>query len=276
MCYTPRSIPTASYPPPLRAPRISGTAMPTGVFLSTGSASTSSGLHLFATGFTIVSLGIITLVPTYVIVWIVEQFLEPMQLQLVPLFLHVGGPADPLLWAAGRIFLNVLTFFVFLIILRMSPLAGYHAAEHMTVHAIERFGVFGWEPYVGHMRRAHLRCGSNLMAGILPGMLIAVPLMTIAPLAAAAVAAAGWIVRHYTGFFLQNVFTTKPPTPHQLRKGIEAGRELLAAWMKDPDPRRTLARSIWERGMPQMVGGVVCAMYVLAAIGGRLALWLDW
>jgi len=67
------------------------------------------------------------------------------------------------------------------------------------------------------------------------------------------------------------VFTTKPPTPHQLRKGIEAGRELLAAWLKDPDPRRTLARSIWERGMPQMVGGVICAMYVLAAVGSRLA-----
>ena len=42
------------------------------------------------------------------------------------------------LTTATRIGLNLLALTLFLLLMRVSRLAGYHAAEHQTVHAMER------------------------------------------------------------------------------------------------------------------------------------------
>lgn len=254
--------------------------MPGGVFLSTGTTSTASTWWLILTGFTIVFLGALSLVPTYIMVWTLGQYVRPLQFSLVAVLLNVGIPADPLLAAATQILVNTVTFVSFLILLRLSPLAGYHAAEHMTVNAIERYGVYGWEPYVSQMPRAHPRCGSNLLAGIIPIMLVAVPLFTIdpvlGPILGVLVAGGSWVMRQPIGYFLQRRFTTKQPTAHQLDKGLQAGREVLEQWLADPRPSRILARRIWCRGMPQMLIGVICAVYAVQRIADQLPLWLDW
>lgn len=254
-------------------PRISGTAMPHGVFLSTGTASTASALSLFLTGLSIVTLGAVSLVPTYVIAWGLEQLTH---ISLAAIVLQIGGPAEPLTGALARMGINVLSFLMFLVVLRASPLAGYHAAEHMTVHAIEHFGVRGWEDRVAAMPRAHLRCGSNLLSGILPALLLGAPLLSVEPAVALLLAVAGWYTRHHVGFFLQNRFTTKPPSRRQLAAGIAAGQSVLQQWLADPSPALSRARSLWLRGMPQMVMGVAVAIWVLEPLARRLHLWLDW
>ena len=269
--------PLPYYMPRLPAPpRISGTAMPHGVFLSTGTTSTASALSLFATGFTIVSLGILSLMPTYVLAWLIDEYVRVFHLSLVATLLQVGGPADPMLWTIGHIVTNALTFFVFLGALRLSPLAAHHAAEHMTVHAIERFGPYAWEDHVAEMPRAHHRCGSNLLAGILPAMLVAMPLLRVSAALAAVVVVLGWVMRRRLGFFLQNTFTTRRPTPRELARGIEAGRKLLAEWLRSPEPRLTLAQHLWQRGVPQLVAGVICALYTIGTFVDHAHVWLDW
>lgn len=276
MSYANHHIGSCSLQPFIKPPRISGTAMPHGVFLSTGTNGTASFWGLFATGFSIVALGMISLVPTYVLVWMFEQYLRPLNMPLVALLLQMGGPADPVRWAVARAGVNVLTFFVFLTILRFTSLAGHHAAEHMTVHAIEKHGVFGWEPFVAEMPRAHLRCGSNLLAGILPALLIGMPLLSVNPAISMGIVVLGWLGRHHVGFFLQNNFTTRRPTTAELRHGIEAGQRLLSEWLRNPPGRIPIAHAFWRRGVPQMVVGVMAAMYTLGAIAARLPGLIDW
>jgi len=258
-------------------PRISGTAMPHGVFLSTGTASTAGLLSLFATGFSIVGIGVLAAAPTYVLLWLADQYLH---LSLPAVLLQIGGPADPTLSAIAHILVNLLTFLIFLLVLRATPLAGYHSAEHMTVHAIEHYGVLGWEPFVEDMPRAHRRCGSNLLSGILPILLVGAPLVgegsPMALALAAIIAILGWRVRHYVGFFIQNTFTTKPPTEHQLACGIDAGQRLMAQWLAGPPPVLSPARRWLRRGLPQMVAGVTCAIYLMSAVTEQLYRWLDW
>jgi hypothetical protein len=256
-----------------RVPRISGTAMPSGVFLSTGTAGTASAPELALTGLSILVLGSVAMVPVYCLAWLCEQWLR---LPLAALMLQVGGPTDPLVAALARIGLNVLGFVSFLVILRFTPLAGHHAAEHMTVHAIEHYGIADWESHVAEMPRAHPRCGSNLLAGILPVLLIAIPLVSVAPAVALVVAVLGWGQRQRIGFAIQNIFTTRPPSAAELARGISAGRRVLAGWAAAPDARLTVARRLWLRGMPQLVGGVVVGMWVLGAVADHLHLWLDW
>ncbi len=262
--------------PPVPPPRISGTAMPHGVFLSTGSAGTSSAAGLFITGFSIVSLGIISLIPTYVILWTLQEHLADQHLSLVALLLQMGGPGDPLRWAIGRIVVNLVSFFAFLVLLRATPLAAHHAAEHMTVHAIEHHGTDGWQEYVAEEPRAHRRCGSNLLAGILPAMLIGLPLLPLFPPLGIVVAVGGWIYRQRLGYFLQNTFTTKPPTPRQLQKGIDAGLEVIEKWRREPTPVLPTAQVLWRRGMPQMAAGAICGVYVMGQVVEIVSNWLDW
>lgn len=247
--------------------------MPHGVFLSTGTYSTASALSLFITGFSIVSVGVLSLLPAYVVAWFADQYLHA---SLTALLLRVGQPVDPLQEALGRIVTNLLSFVMFLTILRLTPLAAHHAAEHMTVHAIEHYGVYGWEEHVALMPRAHPRCGSNLLAGILPVLLVAMPLLNVSPPLAVVVAVLGWTQRYRIGFRVQNLFTTKPPTPRQLARGIDAGRRLLAQWLRAPHRRLPLAHVLWFRGVPQLVAGVICGLYVLGAVVDHLHIWLDW
>jgi hypothetical protein len=258
---------------PHRAPRISGTAMPNGVFLSTGTASTAPALSLVLTGLTIISVGAASVVPTYVVAWLAEQAL---QLSIPAMLIGFAGPSDPLLEALVRIGLSLVSFLSFLVVLRLTPLAGYHAAEHMTVHAIEHWGVSEWEGHVREMPRAHPRCGSTLLSGILPTLMVAIPLYSVAPLLALMVSVVGWMTRQRVGYLIQRIFTTKPPTELQLKRGMDAGRLLLERWAAEPDRAMSTLQRLWVRGLPQMVVGVVIASTLLTELFNRLPGWLDW
>lgn len=188
--------------------------------------------------------------------------------------LHLGADAASMGLEAGLTALhapvNVINAVVgpasvllFLIGLRQVPMAGYHAAEHMVVHAIER-GEELHPDIVRRMPRVHPRCGTNLAAGMGLFFGIAFAPFPIDPelkiLAAALVTIFGW---KSIGSFLQLYFTTRPPNKRQIEAGIRAGKELLTRYESDP----VVAPSGWIRfaksGLPLILVGYISLIFLI-------------
>ncbi len=243
-----------------------------GVHLSTRAFGTGSGGRLFLTGLTLMSIGALGMVLTYVILWLVGPVVGA---PLVELRLQVVGPWEVSGFVGWEIFMNLLTFFSFLIVIRLTPLVGYHAAEHKVVHAIERYGHPTLE-LARAMPRAHRRCGTTLLAGILPAFLIAAPLGFVAPGLALMVVFMGWLGRYHVGYVIQQYLTTKEPSDAQLRAGLHAGHKLLDRWRREPFVQVSPLASFWRRGMIQMLLGVVVGMQLFNWVYAHLPFWLDW
>ncbi|MEA3400789.1 MAG: DUF1385 domain-containing protein [Armatimonadota bacterium] len=259
--------------PAVGPPRISGTAMPGGVFMSVGTDRTAGDTWLLLTGLSIAALGSGAMVLTYVVSWLLEQ---AWSLPLTPMLLMVPTSrleAETAPWL--QIVINLLMILSFLVLMRISPLSGYHAAEHKVISAIEHFG----EPTMDgarQMPRAHRRCGSNLLAGLLPLLLFAQPLWSIDPVAGAAVIILGWGLRFHTGYLIQATFATKEPTDRQLRAGLEAGRKILRLWRERQGQPVAPLVSIWRRGLIQMFVGMMAGLSLANWIYSHyLHLWLD-
>ncbi len=159
--------------------------------------------------------------------------------------------------------------------LRLSPIAGIHAAEHMVVHAIERGEPLNVE-VVSRMPRVHPRCGTNLAAGAM--LFIGVSSGNWSPdpdlrlLAAVLVTLVFW---RPLGSMLQYFVTTKPPTRAQIEMGIAAGRELLDRYQRGPTGVPGIGARLWNSGLPQIILGSSAAsllVYGLAAWTGFEAL----
>jgi hypothetical protein len=260
-----------SGPMPARPGRISGTALPNGVHLSNGVYGSAGSWHLVLGGAYIITLGSLAMIPTYIEAWVIQRLFDiPLPAMLLAVTGSLSGQ-EQTFWDAA---LTILPFINFILILRFSSLSGYHAAEHKTVSALERFGVLRYEDVV-EMPRVHPRCGTVLLFGLLPAMLVAAPLWQVDWMYALLVAILGWHFRYHTGFFVQNYFTTKPPTRAQLEAGIKAGETLLRRWRRDPYRRVPWLKSIWVRGIPQMVIGLYAAMQIIGIIYSHLHVWLD-
>ena len=219
---------------PRQPMRISGSAMPTGVHLSNGTVRTSANWELVLTGMTILLLAGTSAAFSYLAIWLLGL---TAHIPTVPMLLGIPVPLprDIALW---QIAINLLTFVGFLVALHLSPLAGYHAAEHMTVTCIERFGWLDVDR-VKDMPRAHPRCGTSLLAGFLPIFLIAIPIWSIFP----------------------------PLTPIIIVLGAQADR--VEGVPTSPGHR------FWQRGIPQMIAGVILAMSILHYVFANLHVWLD-
>ena len=260
-------------PRPAPVPRMGGTAVPGGVHLSSGNYGTAPAWRLTATGVVIMLLGALSLGLTWMVLWGLGQ------LTGWPLAAALDGLAEP---GGARLFpvvligMNLLTFLIFLTVLHFSPLSGYHGAEHKVVHCLEHYGVLDWD-LARHSPRAHPRCGTTLLAGLLPLPLVALPLVgtSLWPLALLVVVVA-WAARYPLGAALQQIFTTREPTDHQLATALQAAALLLYRWRRDPQRRVTLWGALWVRGYPQMVAGVLVAMQVLNFLSLYLPRWLDW
>jgi len=264
------------FPPP----RIGGMATPLGVYLTTGTVSGGAGaLGLMLTG-----------VVFAVMMWVTQHVLH--------------GAATLLARRTGLVFLTdlakilaqepvhgsdfymlslvlltiCLSFTAFLLLLRYLPrLAGFHAAEHQTVNAIEA-GEALTPDAVARMPRVHPRCGTNLW-GIIAlsylGVTVIAMLVTmdfvrgnldlVVMLAVFAIifVAAAW---KHIGGWLQAHLTTRPATARELASGIKAGQELLYRHLDIPmAPRRALR--LWRMGFVQVLIGVMLTGYLLQ--------WLD-
>jgi uncharacterized protein YqhQ len=145
---------------------------------------------------------------------------------------------------------------VFLVLLRLSSVAGYHAAEHQVVHAIE-----SGEPLkpanVQAMSRVHPRCGTNIVAAVMLFLLVTeATSLDIAVLVFMFGLVLAWRV---IGGYFQYYVTTKPPNQKQLESGIRAGESLVDQYRSNPGYRVTGWRRIWNTGLPQVMIGAAAA-----------------
>ena len=226
-----------------RPARIGGLATPFGVYLTSGTYRGGAGdVALMATGAMLAACN-------FLIIILVDKLPSISGVTLPPACRDLAG----------------MLFFLSLI--RLSPLAGYHAAEHQTVHALEQ-GLPLTPACVVHQPRAHSRCGTNLMAFLLLAHLVLVASGDLAELdlpliLLAAIGLAAFSHRRL-GFVLQQLVTTKPASNRQIASAMAAARELLAAWREQRRVPPWLR--LWRTGFVQVFSGAALTAYLLLSV----------
>ncbi len=242
----------------LRPPTVGGMATPLGVYLTTGSVCAGAGsAGLFLTGAAIALMVTMSHALSQGVMRVVEAlsglplhaYLDSVPVMLVPNAYDIPFYVSTL-----------LSVVFFMILMRLSPLAGYHAAEHMTVHAIE-FGEDLSLETVRRMNRVHPRCGTNLLAGAGVFLIIVSRFGSdTAVILGLAVVILGW---RAVGGWLQYFVTTKDPSERQLLNGIAAGRELLERYQDCPGYTAVGFQRVWRMGFLQTLLGMLAAASLL-------------
>ena len=245
--------PPSEYPETPRPDRISGLALLWGVFLSTGKVRSASDRALIAAGAGFVVLFSVSALVAYSVVYFAGRLITGVPLVAIYTYTQPAGYPDA--FVGWRIAVHAVRFLAFLTLLRLSPIAGYHGAEHKVVNAIEQTGGVD-EDVVRRMPPQHLRCGTNLLAGIAPLLLAFTPDVRMPPWLLVGLLVAGITFRRQIGWVVQTVFTTKEPSPRQLRAGIESGRTLLERWRSTPPQLDSPIERLWRRGLPQVLIGL--------------------
>lgn len=251
----------------MRPPTVAGMATPLGVFLTTGSHTGGAGnLGLFLTG---ASLALMMFLSFLIVDGLAKLFGAFTGLPIVPLL------ASPPLTAMLNIYdlafyvTTALSVVVFGVLLRLSPLSGYHAAEHMTVHAIE-IGETLTVDAVRRMPRVHPRCGTNLLAAAGVFMIIVSRLSGgAAVMIALIVVVIGW---RTVGGWLQYLVTTRNPNERQLASGVAAGTQLLERFQERPNHHLTGIERIWRIGFLQTAAGMATGYTILFQVLGALGI----
>ncbi|RYX85227.1 DUF1385 domain-containing protein [bacterium] len=246
----------------VRPPVVGGMATPLGVWLTEGVLTGGApSIGLFLSGLTISSYFFIAQLAVY----FVARTIEP-QWGALALSGRLGLTYDATN-LLNTVFAALHTLFL-LLLFRFTPLAGIHAAEHQTVHAIER-GLPLTVENVSKMPRAHPRCGTNLMAIAAIITAIATHLPSLSP---------GWILLLLGAVFfawrsfgdaIQVMFTTRPASKKQLESGIKAANELMEAYQAQPFAVSRSPLKILNRGMMWALAGSLTGMLLF---GGLLEL----
>jgi hypothetical protein len=222
----------------LRPARIGGFATPFGVYLTSGILSGGVGWGgLLATG-ALFGIGVHLL-----------DYLSIVAFSGIAALCPALNLLDD--WQQWLIQGGLVLFFLFFG-MRLSPLSGLHAAEHMTVSAIENDLPLTTEN-VQQQPREHVRCGTNLMVLLGSLQLWAFSLWILygqVNLLGLALYSILWGCLtfkfwHRIGLKVQHFFTTKPPTETQLASGIRAGEELLARFAATPHPSPSFWQRLW-------------------------------
>lgn len=224
-------------PTELHRPKtVGGMATPLGVYLTNGAIGAGvSKWGLFLTGAVMFGLFLIGgLVMTAIAHWVGPQ--------------TANQPWFTALMEVGALI-------IFLLGLRLIPLAGIHGAEHMVVHAIER-GEELTPEVVSRMPRVHPRCGTNLAVGAMIFLGIMsftwIPDMELRMLLGVLVTLVAW---RPVGSMLQYFVTTKQPTQKQLLAGIESGKDLLNKVQDAENLHPTVFQRIMSSGIFQIMLG---------------------
>ncbi|HEY3298488.1 MAG TPA: DUF1385 domain-containing protein, partial [Armatimonadota bacterium] len=235
----------------IRPPSVGGLATPLGVYLTTGNhRGGTSDFGLFLTG---VALGFLRYAAAALVagvLWLVQKATGVGVLaMLIDQSAHKSQLADILSSSA-----IIIALVLFGVLLRISPLSGFHAAEHQVVNAIENGEPLKPE-FVSRMPRVHPRCGTNLLVAVMIFLMIGDGFGNdVAVLLTIFVLIFAW--RTIGGYF-QNYVTTKPPTLRQIESGIRAGKEVVSSYRKNPALRVNGWRRIWYTGMPQVMAGMM-------------------
>ncbi len=240
----------------IRPPSIAGMATPLGVYLTTGHIRAGAGdFGLFLAGVSLMMLNYLAIGLIAGLAWAIEH---ATGIRLWAALNWTGF--NPVGWMdTARTIMFGMSVPLFLLLLRLAPLSGYHAAEHQVVHAIEH-----GEPLkpdtVARMPRVHPRCGTNIVAAVVLFLLIAQAFGTeIVAMVTIFVMIFAW---RSIGAYVQNYVTTKPASPGQLMSGIRAGESLLARYRENPAYHVTGWRRFWNTGMPQVMLGAAVMMSI--------------
>ncbi|MBY0405802.1 MAG: DUF1385 domain-containing protein [Cyanobacteria bacterium] len=227
-------------------PRIGGLATPLGVYMTSGVHSSGAGVKgLWATG------GMFALFAV-LIEWSFMVFYSVLA--------AVWPDVETLNFVTMTLLQMSFMFLFTLSLIRFTPIAGLHAAEHMTINAIEN-GLDLTEENVRRQPREHLRCGTNLMVILISAQIGWFSLESLRPqisMVGAFLYLSVWIVLvslywRKVGLWLQRHFTTRPPTSAQLASGIKAGVELLEKYKQAPHKPPGFLQKIWGAGFFQMI-----------------------
>jgi len=163
---------------------------------------------------------------------------------------------------------------LFLLILRLTPLVKYHAAEHQTINAIERGMPLSLET-VKRQPKEHIRCGTNLMVLILGLQLVIMayagffskfdPLLQFLFL----VVGFSFVFSYWKqgGMLLQKYFTTVKGSDKYIFSGIKAGEDILKKYKEDTAAESpTLSQKIWNMGLIQIIAGFMLVNYIFDII----------
>jgi hypothetical protein len=243
----------------LRPARIGGLATPLGVYMTSGYHASGAGWKgLIATG---ILFGILA----YGLDWL-GLFTYSAATAVFPFIAR---------WSEGQqlILQTGMTVVCLLAMLRLSPMSGLHAAEHMTINAIER-DLDLTEPMIRTQPREHARCGTNLMVFLgglqMLGISLAYSWQDMSPLGLTFYTALWLFIIHKfwrpAGLWLQRHFTTKTPTSAQIASGIKAGEELLEKFQREPHPTPSLIRRIWGSGLVHMAASFLITAWLLGVL----------
>jgi len=235
---------------PRRTPRarpqtIGGMATPLGVYLTNTIVSAGPGPWALVLGGAV--LGGLATAAHLIVVLLLVRFGAPLTQN-----------AGDFIEAAG-------TLLLFLLGLRLIPMSGIHAAEHMVVHAIER-GEDLVPEVVARMPRVHPRCGTNLAVGAFIFLTIdTIPWIASAEIRLIVAAVATFWLWRRLGGIAQYWVTTRPPTAKHIRLGIRSGEELLRKVASSRRSRSNFFLWIYNTGLLQVAAGAtaVSTLYLL-------------
>ncbi len=223
----------------LRPVTLGGLATPLGVYLTTGNVrGGASDLGLVLTGASLMGLNL-----------------------LVAVGLDLASARMPILDGDLGLVAFVVAFFV---LMRITPLARIHAAEHQVVHAVERGEALSLER-VRLQPREHPRCGTNLAAVALAAQAM-LPRLLAAPELATAVAIVLFFTWRDLGHFLQRHFTTRKAADRHLLGALRSAEVLLARYGARPNYRAPLWRRLWNTGVVQIATGGLMVYWAFEAL----------
>ncbi len=249
----------------IRPPMVGGMATPLGVYLSNGVLSGGAPpLGLFLSGLTLAACYAgATLVLTILLYLLNPSWGAAASSGQLGIILDGSGGLN-----SGAFLLHSL---LFLLSFRVIPLSGVHAAEHQTVHALER-GLPLETEIVAQMPRAHPRCGTNLIAlvGLVTIGLVHLP--SLSPDWILLVLIVTFFAWRSLGTLIQENFTTRRATKKQLESGIKAAKELMAKYQAQPFAQNVSPFRILNGGMLYSALGMTLGVNVLLNAINWLAL----
>ncbi|MCA1596188.1 MAG: DUF1385 domain-containing protein [Chloroflexi bacterium] len=258
----------------VRLPMVGGMATPFGVYL--GAEGVSGGVGFWALVSTGVFMGAALLLADGLSQWVLQRLAHAVFPQAL---LNAWASMDSGFTDGARalfdsgVFGTLLALLCFFLIIRLSPLAGYHAAEHQTVHTLEAQEPLTTER-VRRKPRVHPRCGTNLMVTLVLASLLLSAVSALQPMYPAfseSLLEIGVIIiflfRLSLGGFVQHVFTTRPASEAQIRSGIHAAEELMVRYASAPSVSHPLWRRAWAMGIAQIGLGVASVSLVVSGAG---------
>lgn len=251
----------------VRPPVVGGMATPLGVWLTDGRLQGGAPpLGLFLSGLVLATcLALSQLVMLLGLSAINPQWAAMFSSGRLGAMADGGGSFNLLVTATQGV--------LFLLTLRLTPMAGIHAAEHQTVWALER-GLPLTPETVGQMPRAHPRCGTNLMAlaGLMQIMFMHTPSYSSGSVLL--ILLFTFLFWRQFGTFLQVYFTTRPASRKQLESGIKAGREIMEKYQSQPHVMPAFAQRLFNSGILLSAAGMILGITSFEVLMDFAAAWL--